>query len=178
MQMKGLAGLNGWRWIFIIEGLMTVVLGIAGYWLLVDFPDATRQNWSFLGQREREWYVLISSTPLPTQYYLPKILTPQDLRPRQRRPRRRQTATLLPRQIPRRRHGHQNLGLRHDLLQHDHSHLRPRLLPPHHPLLQHGFRRRPIPMSRRAPLCLRRHHHVCHGLVRRPVPPAWGGDCV
>ncbi|KAK4143042.1 general substrate transporter [Dichotomopilus funicola] len=55
MQMKGLAGLNGWRWIFIIEGLMTVLLGIAGYWLLVDFPDATRKNWSFLGQREREW---------------------------------------------------------------------------------------------------------------------------
>jgi hypothetical protein len=58
MQMKGLAGLNGWRWIFIIEGLMTVLLGIAGYWLLVDFPDSKRQNWSFLGPREKEWYVL------------------------------------------------------------------------------------------------------------------------
>ena len=57
MQMKGLAGLNGWRWIFIIEGLMTVLLGIAGYWLLVDFPDSKRQNWSFLGAREKEWYV-------------------------------------------------------------------------------------------------------------------------
>ncbi|KAL2163455.1 hypothetical protein VTH06DRAFT_5513 [Thermothelomyces fergusii] len=55
MQMAGLAGLNGWRWIFIIEGIMTVLLGIAGYWLLVDFPDATRKDWSFLGPREREW---------------------------------------------------------------------------------------------------------------------------
>lgn len=55
MQMAGLAGLNGWRWIFIIEGIMTVVLGIAGYWLLVDFPDSQRKNWSFLGAREREW---------------------------------------------------------------------------------------------------------------------------
>lgn len=57
MQMAGLAGLNGWRWIFIIEGIMTMLLGIAGYWLLVDFPDAKRENWSFLGTREKEWYV-------------------------------------------------------------------------------------------------------------------------
>ncbi|KXX80716.1 High-affinity nicotinic acid transporter [Madurella mycetomatis] len=55
MQMRGLSGLNGWRWIFIIEGLITVALGIAGYWLLVDFPDSHRKNWSFLGQKEREW---------------------------------------------------------------------------------------------------------------------------
>jgi len=55
MQMAGLAGLNGWRWIFIIEGIMTVLLGVAGYWLLVDFPDSTRQSWSFLPPREREW---------------------------------------------------------------------------------------------------------------------------
>ncbi|KAK4124656.1 general substrate transporter [Parathielavia appendiculata] len=55
MQMAGIAGLNGWRWIFIIEGIITMLLGIAGYWLLVDFPDARRKNWSFLGVREREW---------------------------------------------------------------------------------------------------------------------------
>ncbi|KAK3321595.1 general substrate transporter [Apodospora peruviana] len=55
MQMRGLAGLNGWRWIFIIEGILTVLLGIAGYWLLVDFPDSMRQTWAFLGERERDW---------------------------------------------------------------------------------------------------------------------------
>ncbi|AEO68025.1 0950c51d-1b26-4ba1-92ae-c84f0f5d4fd6 [Thermothielavioides terrestris] len=55
MQMGGLSGLNGWRWIFIIEGILTMLLGIAGYWLVVDFPDAKRRNWSFLGTREREW---------------------------------------------------------------------------------------------------------------------------
>jgi len=37
--MEGLAGLRGWRWIFIMEGIMTVVLGILGYMLIVDFPD-------------------------------------------------------------------------------------------------------------------------------------------
>lgn len=55
MQMAGIGGLNGWQWIFIIEGLITVLLGAAGYWLLVDFPDSKRKNWSFLGPREREW---------------------------------------------------------------------------------------------------------------------------
>ncbi|KAK4232010.1 general substrate transporter [Podospora fimiseda] len=55
MQMAGLANLNGWRWIFIIEGIITVLLGIGGYWLLVDFPDSKRDNWSFLGSEEKEW---------------------------------------------------------------------------------------------------------------------------
>jgi hypothetical protein len=68
MQMAGLAGLSGWRWIFIIQGIMTVVLGIAGYWLLVDFPDAKRKEWSFLGTREKEWYV--EATPLQTSHPL------------------------------------------------------------------------------------------------------------
>ncbi|KAL2256406.1 hypothetical protein VTK26DRAFT_1729 [Humicola hyalothermophila] len=55
MQMAGTGGLNGWSWIFIIEGIITMVLAIAGYWLLVDFPDSKRKNWSFLGAKEREW---------------------------------------------------------------------------------------------------------------------------
>jgi len=57
MQLNGREGLTGWRWIFIIEGALTVALGIAGYWLLVDFPDSKRKSWSFLGQRERDWVV-------------------------------------------------------------------------------------------------------------------------
>lgn len=57
MQLKGRAGLNGWRWIFIIEGALTCVLAIASYWLLVDFPDSHRKSWRFLGTRERQWVV-------------------------------------------------------------------------------------------------------------------------
>lgn len=59
MQMAGLAGLSGWRWIFVMEGIITMLLGIAGYWLLVDFPDSKRKTWNFLGPREREWQVLL-----------------------------------------------------------------------------------------------------------------------
>ena len=57
MQMGGLGNLTGWRWIFIIEGIITCLLGIAGYWLLVDFPDSKRVSWKFLGERERAWVV-------------------------------------------------------------------------------------------------------------------------
>ncbi|KAK0673657.1 major facilitator superfamily domain-containing protein [Cercophora samala] len=55
MQMKGIANMNGWRWIFVIEGIITCVLGLAGYWLLVDFPDSKRESWAFLGPTEKEW---------------------------------------------------------------------------------------------------------------------------
>lgn len=57
MQMSGFGGLGGWRWIFIVEGIITCVLGISGYWLLVNFPDSKRSNWSFLGDREKAWIV-------------------------------------------------------------------------------------------------------------------------
>ncbi len=38
-QMDGVAGQRGWRWIMIIEGLPTFVLGIATWWLLADNPE-------------------------------------------------------------------------------------------------------------------------------------------
>jgi hypothetical protein len=30
-EMAGINGLNGWQWIFIIEGAITVALGITGF---------------------------------------------------------------------------------------------------------------------------------------------------
>ncbi|KAI3329581.1 major facilitator superfamily MFS-1 [Ustulina deusta] len=57
IHLDGRANLEGWRWIFIVEGLLTVVIGAGGYWLLVDFPDSDRKVWSFLSVRERAWVV-------------------------------------------------------------------------------------------------------------------------
>jgi sugar phosphate permease len=37
--MDGIAGLRGWRWIFIIEGIPTFLTGIAAYFLLADTPE-------------------------------------------------------------------------------------------------------------------------------------------
>ncbi|KAL5042504.1 hypothetical protein BDW71DRAFT_216953 [Aspergillus fruticulosus] len=38
-KMDGLAGYEGWRWIFIIEGLATIALAIISFFLLLDSPS-------------------------------------------------------------------------------------------------------------------------------------------
>lgn len=43
-KMKGLGGLGGWRWIFIIEGIITVLLGILCYFCLIETP-AMSTSW-------------------------------------------------------------------------------------------------------------------------------------
>ncbi|KAM0273186.1 hypothetical protein ACHAQH_008421 [Verticillium albo-atrum] len=40
--MDGVAGLEGWRWIFIIEGIVTVVIGVICFFLLVDSPALSK----------------------------------------------------------------------------------------------------------------------------------------
>ncbi|GKT51522.1 putative transporter [Colletotrichum spaethianum] len=37
-KMDGVGGYEGWRWIFLLEGIFTVVLGIATFFFLVDTP--------------------------------------------------------------------------------------------------------------------------------------------
>ncbi|KAI5362925.1 putative major facilitator superfamily, MFS transporter superfamily [Septoria linicola] len=56
-QMDGVGGLHGWRWIFIIEGLVTVALGLLSVLIIVPFPDlATKKTFfsrkPFLSERE------------------------------------------------------------------------------------------------------------------------------
>ncbi|RPA95038.1 MFS general substrate transporter [Choiromyces venosus 120613-1] len=38
-------GLSGWRWLFIFNGIMTVVVALAGYFLLPGSPSNTRVFW-------------------------------------------------------------------------------------------------------------------------------------
>ncbi|CAL1715339.1 unnamed protein product [Somion occarium] len=51
--MSGRHGLLGWSWIFIIEGIATVAVGILGFFLLVDFPATA----SFLTPEERSYII-------------------------------------------------------------------------------------------------------------------------
>ena len=37
-QMDGVGGYEGWRWIFILEGIVTVILGISCFFFLIDSP--------------------------------------------------------------------------------------------------------------------------------------------
>ncbi|KAF9359714.1 hypothetical protein BGX34_008201 [Mortierella sp. NVP85] len=49
-QMEGVSGLHGWQWIFILEGLPTVLLTVVVFFFLPDFPGSAR----FLNDKEKE----------------------------------------------------------------------------------------------------------------------------
>jgi MFS family permease len=40
--MNGLHGLPGWKWLFIMDGIISLVVAIAGLWLIPDLPENSR----------------------------------------------------------------------------------------------------------------------------------------
>lgn len=53
-KMNGVGGLEGWRWIFIMEGLVTVCVGAALPWILTDTPN-NKPRW--LSSEESEYLI-------------------------------------------------------------------------------------------------------------------------
>ena len=51
--MDGIGGRPGWAWIFILEGLVTVVAAVASFFIIQDFPATAR----FLSEEERKFVV-------------------------------------------------------------------------------------------------------------------------
>lgn len=64
LRMDGIAGLRGWHWLFLLEGIPTVLLGIACLFLLTNKPDSAR----WLTDDERKWL----STELANEHKAPK----------------------------------------------------------------------------------------------------------
>jgi MFS family permease len=52
-HMSGVRGYGGWRWIFILEGIATVVIAFASYWLVPDWPESAK----FYTENEREYWI-------------------------------------------------------------------------------------------------------------------------
>jgi MFS family permease len=52
-KMDGVGGLAGWRWIFILEGIVTVLVASMAFFLLHDFPETA----TFLTEEERAFVV-------------------------------------------------------------------------------------------------------------------------
>lgn len=52
-KMDGVGGLEGWRWIFILEGIATVAVSVLAFFMLHDFPETA----SFLTEDERAFVV-------------------------------------------------------------------------------------------------------------------------
>ena len=52
-NMDGIGGKPGWAWIFILEGLITIIASIASFFIIQDFPDTAK----FLSEEERTFVV-------------------------------------------------------------------------------------------------------------------------
>ncbi|KAJ6003073.1 hypothetical protein N7451_005620 [Penicillium sp. IBT 35674x] len=55
--MDGICGMRGWRWIMILEGIPTVILGVATWFFLADDPDTAY----YLNEEERALVVRLRS---------------------------------------------------------------------------------------------------------------------
>src|SRR3954471_1791783 len=53
LQLEGAFGLHGWQWLFVMEGIPTILLGIACLFVLTDKP----RDASWLTDAQREWLV-------------------------------------------------------------------------------------------------------------------------
>jgi len=51
LQMDGVGGMRGWHWLFVIEGLPTVLLGVVCLFYLTDKPEDA----AWLNPQQREW---------------------------------------------------------------------------------------------------------------------------
>ncbi|KAL3471367.1 putative MFS nicotinic acid transporter Tna1 [Aspergillus californicus] len=52
-KMDGVGGLEGWRWIFILEGILTVVVSAAAFFIISDYPHTAK----FLTEDEKAWVI-------------------------------------------------------------------------------------------------------------------------
>ncbi|MBS0643217.1 MAG: MFS transporter [Acetobacteraceae bacterium] len=51
MQLDGVWGLHGWQWMFLGEGLPTVLVGITVFWVLTERPEEA----TWLSSEQRAW---------------------------------------------------------------------------------------------------------------------------
>jgi MFS transporter, ACS family, tartrate transporter len=53
LELNGTFGISGWKWLFILEGLPTIILGIVGIFYLTDRP----QQAGWLSDEQRNWLI-------------------------------------------------------------------------------------------------------------------------
>jgi sugar phosphate permease len=51
--MNGVGGYSNWRWLFILEGIVAILVGILAYFIIVDFPEEAK----WLTEDERRWVI-------------------------------------------------------------------------------------------------------------------------
>ena len=66
-NMDGIGGRPGWAWIFILEGLFTILVACASPWVIQDFPESAK----FLSEAER----MCTTTPTFCMIFHADLLT-------------------------------------------------------------------------------------------------------
>ncbi|KAH7148179.1 major facilitator superfamily domain-containing protein [Dactylonectria macrodidyma] len=61
LRLRGYHGYEGWRWLFLIEGLLTLAVGIWSWFTMVASPTQTKSWWNKTGWfNEREEIIMVN----------------------------------------------------------------------------------------------------------------------
>lgn len=61
LHMRGVAGIEGWRWLFLLEALISLVIGVLSFLFLVPGPTQTKTWWNPRGYfTEREEKIIVN----------------------------------------------------------------------------------------------------------------------
>ncbi|KAL4798516.1 major facilitator superfamily domain-containing protein [Aspergillus venezuelensis] len=44
-NMDGIANLRAWQWFILLEGIVSIMVAVAAFWFLPNFPDSTGKHW-------------------------------------------------------------------------------------------------------------------------------------
>ncbi|KAI1501508.1 major facilitator superfamily domain-containing protein [Biscogniauxia marginata] len=62
LSMRGILGYEGWRWLFLIEGAFTFLVGVASFFLMPQSPAKTKSWWNPKGYfTEKEEKIIVNS---------------------------------------------------------------------------------------------------------------------
>ncbi|KAI1317764.1 major facilitator superfamily transporter [Xylariaceae sp. FL0255] len=62
LSLRGTLGYAGWRWLFLVEGLITLIIGIASFFFMPTSPARTKSWWNPKGYfTEREAKIIVNA---------------------------------------------------------------------------------------------------------------------
>jgi MFS family permease len=60
-NMEGTGGLAAWRWFFLLEGAVSVIVGVCGFWFLPNYPNNTAKPYFTEEQAQMAQYRMLVS---------------------------------------------------------------------------------------------------------------------
>lgn len=69
--MDGVGGYRSWRWVFILEGIVTIIIGITSLFFISGFPEKAK----WLTEDERTWVL----TRTGRDKEIPQKIVPRDI---------------------------------------------------------------------------------------------------